>query len=245
MTHKIALVTGATRGIGKAIALGLAQQGIRVVGTATTAQGAQAISSYLQEAGAEGFGVVLNVTQTTSIDAVLAEVRAKFGDPHILVNNAAVTRDNLYIRMKDEEWDEVINTNLTSVYRITKACIRAMMKARWGRIINIGSIVGSCGNPGQINYCAAKAGIMGLTKSVALEFASRGITANVVAPGFVDTDMTRVLSDEQRNGLLSRIPLGRVAQPEEIASAVLYLASEAAGYVTGQTLHVNGGMLME
>lgn len=246
MNNRIALVTGATRGIGKAIALLLAQQGARVVGTATTAAGAQAICQYFEDAGFMGMGVTLDVTSAESIESVLIEIKTGFGgSPEILVNNAAVTRDNLFIRMKEEEWLETIDTNLTSVFRVTKACIRAMLKARWGRIISIGSIVGSTGNIGQPNYSAAKAGLMGFTKSVALELASRGITANMVAPGFVDTDMTRILPEPQKELLLTRIPVGRVAQPEEIAAAVAYLASDQAAYVTGQTLHVNGGMLMD
>lgn len=246
MSNRIALVTGATRGIGKAIALVLAQQGARVVGTSTTPAGQAAISAYFKEAGLTGIGVTLDVTSTESIETMLTEIKIAFqGAPEILVNNAAVTRDNLFIRMKEEEWLEAIDTNLTSVFRVTKACIRSMLKARWGRIISIGSIVGSTGNIGQPNYSAAKAGLMGFTKSVALELASRGITANVVAPGFVDTDMTRVLPEAQKAALLTRIPVGRVAQPEEIAAAVAYLASDQAAYVTGQTLHVNGGMLMD
>lgn len=246
MNNRIALVTGATRGIGKAVALLLSQQGARVVGTSTTPAGQAAISAYFQEAGLTGIGAVLDVTSTASIEAMLVEIKTAFdGAPEILVNNAAVTRDNLFIRMKEEEWLEAIDTNLTSVFRVTKACIRSMLKARWGRIISIGSIVGSTGNIGQPNYSAAKAGLMGFTKSVALELASRGITANVVAPGFVDTDMTRVLPEAQKAALLTRIPMGRVAQPEEIAAAVAYLASDQAAYVTGQTLHVNGGMLMD
>lgn len=246
MSNRIALVTGATRGIGKAIALLLAQQGARVVATSTTLAGQAAISAYFEEAGLVGMGVVLDVTSTQSIEAMLADIKTTLGGaPEILVNNAAVTRDNLFIRMKEEEWLAAIDTNLTSVFRVTKACIRSMLKARWGRIISIGSIVGDTGNVGQPNYSAAKAGVVGFTKSVALELASRGITANVVAPGFVDTDMTRVLPEAQKTSLLSRIPLGRVAQPEEIAAAVAYLASDQAAYVTGQTLHVNGGMLMD
>lgn len=244
LTNKIALVTGASRGIGKGIALALAKSGATVIGTATSAAGAAEISNYLSEIKAQGKGMCLNVNDIVSINNFIAEVTEKFGAPNILVNNAAITRDNLFIRMKDEEWNDVINVNLTAAYHLNKACIKSMMKARWGRIVTIGSIVGSIGNPGQANYCAAKAGVVGMTKSIALELASRNITANVVSPGFIDTDMTKALNEEQRAALLTQIPMGRVGQPEDIANAVLFLVSENANYITGQTLHVNGGMFL-
>ncbi|MCU0759919.1 MAG: 3-oxoacyl-ACP reductase FabG [Steroidobacteraceae bacterium] len=237
-----ALVTGASRGIGRAIAEALARDGARVVGTATTAAGAEAIGGWLGPAG--GRGAVLDVADPAAIDALLGELEGAGAAPSILVNNAAITRDTLLLRMKPEEWDQVIGTNLTSVYRISKACLRKMLKERAGRIISITSIVGAIGNPGQTNYAAAKAGVIGFTKSLAREVASRGITVNAVAPGFIDTDMTRALNDEQRKALLGQIPLGRLGLPTEVAAAVAYLASPAAGYLTGQTLHVNGGMHM-
>jgi len=231
---KVALVTGASRGIGKAIALELAKRGARVFGTATTAEGAEAIS-------ASGIaGKALNVTDAAQCEAVLKEI----GDVAILVNNAGITRDNLALRMKDDDFDVVIETNLKAVFRLSRAVMRGMMKARWGRIINITSVVGASGNPGQANYAAAKAGVVGMTKSLAAELGSRSITVNCVAPGFIDTDMTRALSEEQRKALLDHVPLGRLGAPEDIASAVAYLASPAAGYVTGAVLHVNGGMYM-
>ena len=235
---KVALVTGASRGIGRAIALELAKQGARVVGTATTEQGAQAIS----EAGLNGR--VLNVKDTAQSDALIAAVQKEFGDIAILVNNAAVTRDNLALRMKDADWDEVMDTNLKPVFRLSRAVMRGMMKARWGRIINITSVVGAAGNPGQANYAASKAGVVGMAKSLARELGSRNITVNCVAPGFIDTDMTRALSEEQKVALLAQIPLGRLGQPEDVASAVAFLASPAAAYVTGTVLHVNGGMYL-
>jgi 3-oxoacyl-[acyl-carrier protein] reductase len=235
---KIALVTGASRGIGRAIAAELAGQGARVVGTATTAEGAKAIS----ESGLAG--KVLNVRDAAQSDAVVAAIQKELGDIAILVNNAAVTRDNLALRMKDADWDEVIETDLKAVFRLSRAVMRGMMKARWGRIINITSVVGASGNPGQANYAAAKAGVVGMAKSLARELGSRNITVNCVAPGFIDTDMTRALADEQKNALLAQIPLGRLGQPEDVAAAVAYLASPAAGYVTGAVLHVNGGMYM-
>jgi 3-oxoacyl-[acyl-carrier protein] reductase len=235
---KVALVTGASRGIGRAIALELAKQGARVVGTATGDAGAKSIA----EAGL--VGKVMNVRDATQTDATLAEIEKEFGAIGILVNNAGITRDNLALRMKDADWDEVIETNLKSVFRLSRAVMRGMMKARWGRIINITSVVGASGNPGQANYAAAKAGIVGLSKSLAQELGSRNITVNCVAPGFIDTDMTRALAEEQKNALLARIPLGRLGQPEDIAAAVAYLASPAAGYVTGAVLHVNGGMYL-
>jgi len=235
---KLALVTGASRGIGRAIATQLANQGAKVVGTATTEEGAKAISA----AGLNGR--VLNVRDAAQTDAMLAGLQKEFGDIAVLVNNAGITRDNLALRMKDTDWDEVMETNLKSVFRLSRAVMRGMMKARWGRIINITSVVGASGNPGQANYAAAKAGIVGLSKSLARELGSRNITVNCVAPGFIDTDMTRALSEAQKGALLAQIPLGRLGQPEDIAAAVAYLASPAAGYVTGAVLHVNGGMYM-
>lgn len=241
---EIALVTGASRGIGRAIAMALAEQGAAVAGTATTEAGAQGIEKALAEAGHQGIGLVLNVSDPASVEAAMSQVTERLGAPSILVNNAGITRDNLLMRMKDDEWSSVIETNLSSIYRLSKACLRAMSKARKGRIINIASVVGATGNAGQTNYAAAKAGMMGFTKSLAREVGSRGITVNAVAPGFIDTDMTRELPDAQREALLSSIPLGRLGQAEEIASAVVFLASPGAAYVTGETLHVNGGMHM-
>ncbi|NVZ09097.1 3-oxoacyl-ACP reductase FabG [Allochromatium humboldtianum] len=241
---EIALVTGASRGIGRAIAMALAEQGATVVGTATTESGAQAIEQALTSAGHQGMGLVLNVSDSASVDAALAQITERLGAPSILVNNAGITRDNLLMRMKDDEWDAVIDTNLTSLYRLSKGCLRAMTKARKGRIINIASVVGSMGNAGQTNYAAAKAGMMGFTKSLAREVGSRGITVNCVAPGFIDTDMTKELPEAHRQTLLGAIPLGRLGQPEEIASAVVFLASPGGAYITGETLHVNGGMHM-
>ncbi len=235
---KLALVTGASRGIGRAIALELAKQGAKVVGTATGEAGAKAIA----EAGLTG--KVMNVRDAAQTDAVLAEIEKEAGAIAILVNNAGITRDNLALRMKDADWDEVIETNLKSVFRLSRAVMRGMMKARWGRIINITSVVGASGNPGQANYAAAKAGIVGMSKSLAQELGSRNITVNCVAPGFIDTDMTRALPEEQKGALLARIPLGRLGRPEDVAAAVAYLASPAAGYVTGAVLHVNGGMYL-
>ena len=240
----IALVTGATRGIGKAIAENLGSQGMLVVGTATSDKGAQAISANFAAAGVSGKGMKLDVSDDASVEAVLKAIGDEFGTVTVLVNNAGITRDNLLMRMKSEEWDSVINTNLTSLYRVAKACLRPMMKAKTGRIINIASVVGASGNAGQTNYSAAKAGMLGFTKSLAQEVGSRGITVNVVAPGFIDTDMTKELPEAQRDALLSAIPLARLGQPEEIASAVGFLASNAAGYITGETIHVNGGMYM-
>jgi 3-oxoacyl-[acyl-carrier protein] reductase len=244
MENEIALVTGASRGIGKAIALALGQRGATVIGTATSESGAEQITAYLKEAGVKGKGVALNVTAQDSIDSVLEAITAEFGAPSVLVNNAGITRDNLLMRMKDEEWDAIIDTNLKSVYRMSKACLRAMTKARKGRIISIASVVGASGNAGQTNYAAAKAGIFGFTKSLAREVGARGITVNAVAPGFIDTDMTRTLADEHKENLLKQIPLNRLGQPEEIAAAVAFLASPEAAYITGETLHVNGGMYM-
>ncbi len=244
LENRVALVTGASRGIGKAIAIKLAQQGVSVVGTATTEKGAESISAYLTEAGFEGYGMALDVTKAESVEAVLSVVNDKSGAPAILVNNAGVTRDNLFLRLDEDEWQTVIDTNLTAVYRMSKACIRNMFRARWGRIINIGSVVGSSGNAGQANYAAAKSGLLGLTKSVAAEVAGRGVTANMVSPGFIDTDMTSVLPDSVQEELLKRIPMKKLGKPEDIAAAVLFLASDMAAYITGETIHVNGGMYM-
>ncbi len=239
-----ALVTGASRGIGQAIALALGKAGATVVGTATSESGAKAISDYLAAAGIKGGGMKLNVTDAAEVEAVIAAIEKDFGSIGILVNNAGITRDNLLMRMKDEEWDDILATNLTSVFRLSRAVLRAMMKARQGRIISIASVVGAMGNAGQTNYSAAKAGIMGFTKSLAREVGSRNITVNCVAPGFIDTDMTRALPEAQRAALLAHIPLGRLGSADDIAQAVLFLASPAAGYVSGTTLHVNGGMYM-
>jgi 3-oxoacyl-[acyl-carrier protein] reductase len=244
LTGEIVIVTGASRGIGKTIALALGAQGATVVGTATSDKGAEAITKYLSESSIKGKGMMLNVTEQESVDHVMTEMTEAFGAPSILINNAGITRDNLLMRMKEDEWNDIINTNLTSVYRMSKACIRAMTKARKGRIISISSVVGASGNAGQTNYSAAKAGLIGFTKSLAREVGARGITVNAVAPGFIDTDMTRALPDAQKEALLSSIPLKRLGNPEEIASAVAFLASPGAAYISGETLHVNGGMYM-
>ena len=244
LNGEIALVTGASRGIGRAIAMALAEQGCAVAGTATTESGAAGIASALGDAGYTGIGLVLNVSDPASVDAALSRVTEQLGAPSILVNNAGITRDNLLMRMKDDEWSAVIDTNLTSIYRLSKACLRGMTKARRGRIINIASVVGAMGNGGQTNYAAAKAGMMGFTKSLAREVGSRAITVNCIAPGFIDTDMTRELPEAQRDALLGAIPLARLGRPEEIASAVVFLASAGGAYITGETLHVNGGMHM-
>ncbi len=241
---EVALVTGASRGIGRAIAETLGQQGATVIGTATSENGAQAITDYLAAAGIQGAGKVLDVAKSESIDTLVAALGKEYGGISILVNNAGITRDNLLMRMKDEEWDSIINTNLSSIFRMSKACIRSMMKAKKGRIISISSVVGASGNPGQTNYAAAKAGLVGFSKSLAREVGSRNITVNVVAPGFIDTDMTRELSEDQRAAIFQNIPLARLGWPEEIAGAVLYLASPVGAYVTGETIHVNGGMYM-
>lgn len=241
---EIALVTGASRGIGRAIAITLAARGATVVGTATSEKGAEAITAYLQEAGAQGRGMVLDVTRPEDVDGLIQQVTEEFGPVGILVNNAGITRDNLLMRMKDEEWEDIIRTNLTAVYRMSKAVLRGMTRARRGRIIHIGSVVGSSGNAGQTNYAAAKAGLLGFTKSLAREVGPRGVTVNTVAPGFIDTDMTRDLPQAQREALLGQIPLGRLGAPEEVAEVVAFLASPAAAYVTGETIHVNGGMYM-
>jgi len=242
--QKIALVTGASRGIGKAIAEELGGAGMTVVGTATSDNGADAISTYFAETGIVGRGMKLDVSDGASVDQVIKAIGEEFGSVTVLVNNAGITRDNLLMRMKAEEWDGVINTNLSSLYRVAKACLRPMMKAKTGRIINIASVVGTSGNAGQTNYAAAKAGMIGFTKSLAQEVGSRGITVNAVAPGFIDTDMTKELSEAQREALLASIPLARLGQPQEIAAAVGFLASDAAAYITGETIHVNGGMYM-
>jgi len=244
LENEIALVTGASRGIGRAIAGRLGEQGATVIGTATSAAGAASVSEYLTAHAVKGRGMVLNVTDQNAVERLLAEIADEYGPPSILVNNAGITRDNLLMRMKEDEWSSIIDTNLTSLYRLSKGCLRAMMKARKGRIINIASVVGSTGNPGQCNYSAAKAGMLGFTKSLAREVGSRGITVNCVAPGFIDTDMTRELPEEQRKALLSGIPMGRLGQAEEIADAVAFLSSPRAAYITGETLHVNGGMYM-
>jgi 3-oxoacyl-[acyl-carrier protein] reductase len=244
LSQEIALVSGASRGIGQAIALALGAQGATVVGTATSGEGAAAIQATLSDQGVNGMGLVLDVTDAVSIETALKTLQDAFGAPTILVNNAGITRDNLLMRMKDDEWNAVIDTNLSSIYRLSKACVRGMIKARHGRIINIGSVVAATGNPGQANYCAAKAGMIGFTKSLARELGSRAITVNAVAPGFIDTDMTRALPEEQRQALVKQVPAGRLGTPEDIAAAVLFLASPAASYITGETLHVNGGMHM-
>jgi len=241
---QIALVTGATRGIGRAIALALAAEGATVVGTATSAAGAAEIQNSLEAADAKGQAMVLNVTDVAACEAVIGEIEKTFGAVSILVNNAGITRDNLSMRMKEEEWDAVMDTNLKAVFRLSKLVMRAMMKARHGRIINITSVVGSSGNPGQANYCAAKAGVAGMTRALAQELGSRNITVNCVAPGLIDTDMTRALGDAQRAAILQKIPLNRLGQADDVAAAVTFLAGPKAGYITGTTLHVNGGMFM-
>ena len=244
LEKKVALVTGASRGIGRAIALELARNGAHVVGTATSEAGAQEIGDALAQAGGKGAGRVLDVRDAAQCDALVASVQKEFGDILVLVNNAGIVRDNLALRMKDEEWDAVIETNLRPAFRLARSVMRGMMKARWGRIINVTSVVGASGNAGQANYAAAKAGLAGMTRSLARELGSRNITVNCVAPGFIDTDMTRALSDEQRNALVGQIPLGRLGKPEDIAAAVAFLASPSGDYVTGTVLHVNGGMFM-
>lgn len=244
MQGKVALITGATRGIGRAIALRLGKEGAVVIGTATSESGAAAITAALADAGITGRGLVLNVEQPEAIEAVLEQITSDFGVPQIIVNNAGITRDNLMLRMKEDEWQAVINTNLTAIFRVCKASLKGMTKARWGRIINISSVVGSMGNGGQANYAAAKAGLEGFGRSLATEIASRNITVNAVAPGFIDTDMTHALPEAQREKLLAAVPAGRLGQPEDIAAAVAFLASDEAAYITGATLHVNGGMYM-
>lgn len=244
LKDNVALVTGASRGIGQAVALALGAAGATVIGTATTQQGADKITENLKSNDVPGVGLALNVADQQSVTAVMAQINSEFGAPSILVNNAGITRDGLLMRMKDEDWDAIIQTNLTGVFRLTRACLKGMMKARFGRIINISSVVGVMGNAGQTNYAAAKAGIIGFTKSTAKEVGSRNITVNAVAPGFIDTDMTRALDDEQRSELTKQIPLGRLGDSKDIANSVVFLASNEASYVTGTTLHVNGGMYM-
>lgn len=244
LQNEVALVTGASRGIGRAIAIELGRQGARVIGTATSADGAQKIESTLKEHGINGIGRALDVNQLDAIDALLGDIEKSFGTPSILVNNAGITRDGLLMRMSEADWDAIMETNLKSVYRLSKACIRGMMKARKGRIISITSVVAATGNPGQSNYAAAKAGIIGFTRALAREVGSRNITVNAVAPGFIDTDMTRALPEASREALIAQIALGRLGKAEEIASAVAFLASPQAAYITGTTLHVNGGMYM-
>lgn len=244
LNDKVALVTGASRGIGAAIAEQLGAAGATVIGTATSESGAEKIAARLQELGIRGTGKVLNVTDADSVAELMKSVQEEFGTPAILVNNAGITKDNLLMRMSDDEWFDVINTNLSSIYRLSKAVLRGMMKARWGRIINISSVVGAMGNAGQSNYAATKAGVSGFARSLAAEVGSRGITVNTVAPGFIDTDMTKGLPEEQKAGLLSNIPVGRLGKPEEIAAVVVFLASDAAAYVSGETIHVNGGLYM-
>jgi 3-oxoacyl-[acyl-carrier protein] reductase len=241
---KVALVTGASRGIGQAIALELGRNGAVVVGTATSEAGAERISATFKENGIEGFGLMLDVCDAASVDATLATIQERVGVPLILVNNAGITRDNLMMRMKDDEWHDVVNTNLNSLFRLSKGVLRGMTKARWGRIISIGSVVGAMGNAGQVNYAAAKAGLEGFSRALAREVGSRAVTVNSVTPGFIDTDMTRELPEAQREALLTQIPLGRLGQAQEIANVVAFLASEGAGYVTGATIPVNGGMYM-
>ncbi|HKB82362.1 MAG TPA: 3-oxoacyl-ACP reductase FabG [Burkholderiales bacterium] len=245
LKEKVVLVTGASRGIGRAIAVALGKAGATVAGTATSDAGAAGITEYLRSEGLKGAGYKLNVINATETEAVLARIESDHGPVAILVNNAGITRDNLLLRMKDAEWDEIMDTNLKPVFRLSKSVIRSMMKARFGRIINITSVVGSMGNAGQVNYAAAKAGVVGFSKSLAKEVGSRNITVNCIAPGFIDTDMTRELPDDQKNALLAHVPLGRFGQVEEIAAAALFLASDGAAYVTGSTLHVNGGLYMD
>ena len=244
LQDKVALVTGATRGIGRAIALTLGREGATVIGTATTDAGADSITQALAEAGIAGRGVALDVAELSSIEAVLEQITTDFGAPLIVVNSAGITRDNLMLRMKEDEWQAVINTNLTAIFRVTKASLKGMTKARWGRIINISSVVGSMGNGGQANYAAAKAGLEGFGRALAAEIASRNITVNAIAPGFIETDMTQALPEAQREKLLTQVPAGRLGQPQDVAEAVVFLASERAAYITGTTLHVNGGMYM-
>lgn len=241
LSGKVALVTGASRGIGRATAETLVAAGATVIGTATSERGAEAIQAYL---GENGHGLVLNVTDADSVAALFATIKEKAGDVDILVNNAGITRDNLLMRMKEDEWTDIIDTNLTSLFRLSKSVMRTMMKKRNGRIINIGSVVGTMGNPGQTNYCAAKAGLLGFTKSLAKEVASRKITVNAIAPGFIQTDMTDELTEDQQQAIMSQVPMERLGQAQEIANAVLFLASDSAAYITGETLHVNGGMVM-
>lgn len=245
LDKKVTLVTGASRGIGKGIAIELGKNGARVIGTATSETGASNISDYLNEAGIDGAGMVLDVRSSESIDQCMAEINEKFGNVDILVNNAGITRDTLLMRMKLEQWEEVYETNLRSVFLLSKACLRGMMKSRAGRIINISSVVGTTGNPGQANYASTKAGMVGFTKSLAREVANRGVTVNCVAPGFIATDMTNELTEEQKDQVLTGVPMGRLGEVEDIAKAVKFLASDDSAYITGQTMHINGGMHME
>jgi 3-oxoacyl-[acyl-carrier protein] reductase len=244
LDNQLALVTGASRGIGHGIAHLLAKQGAMVIGTATSAEGAKTLSQSFKSNGVKGVAKVMNLRDPDTIEQLISDIKAEFGALSILVNNAAVTKDNLFLRMKEQEWFEVIETNLNAVYRLTKACIRDMLKARFGRIINVGSVVGTTGNGGQANYAASKAALIGLSKSIAQEVSSRNITVNVVSPGFIDTDMTRALTEEQRHAIFERIPMQRLGSIAEVANVVAFLASEAAAYITGQTIHVNGGMYM-
>lgn len=241
---KVALVTGASRGIGQSIAEALGREGMIVIGTSTTSAGAEKITAALRDKNIEGCGMVLNVTELSSLENLFTDLKQSFEMPSVLVNNAGVTQDNLIMRMKEDEWNKVIQTNLNAIFHLSKACIRDMIKARWGRIINISSVVGTTGNAGQVNYSAAKAGLIGFSKSLALEVGSRNITVNVVAPGFIETDMTSHVNEEQREAFMQRIPLQKLGKPEDIAATVVFLASENANYITGQTLHVNGGMYM-
>ncbi len=242
--NKIALVTGATRGIGKAIAAELGRQGMTVIGTATSDEGSAKISAYLQENNIAGTGMKLNVCDADNVESVVTDIQETYGTVNVLVNNAGITRDNLLLRMREEQWSDVIETNLTAVYRLTKLCLRKMLKARWGRIVNITSVVGVMGNPGQANYVAAKAGLIGFTKSLAMEIAAYGITVNAVAPGFIQTDMTGELNEKQQENILNMIPMKHMGKPEDIANTVGFLVDNQAAYITGQTLHVNGGMCM-
>ncbi len=243
-SSKVALVTGATRGIGQAIAHALGQGGLTVIGTATSPEGAQQITDSLSEQGITGCGMVLQVDNASSIDSAYEQIVAQWGEPLILVNNAGITRDTLFLRMKDDDWTSVLDVNLSSAFRLSKVCIKAMTKARWGRIINISSVIGSLGNAGQVNYSASKAGLEGFSRALAREVASRNITVNAVAPGFIETAMTDVLSDTQKTSILAQVPLSRLGSAQEVAAAVRFLASDDAGYITGQTMHVNGGMYM-
>jgi 3-oxoacyl-[acyl-carrier protein] reductase len=242
--EKVALVTGASRGIGEAIAKALASDGYTLVGTATSNAGADHISGYLAQLGNPGCGMILNVTDQSSVTAVLKDINERFGAPLVLVNNAGITRDNILMRMKEDEWQDVIETNLSAIYRVSKACLRGMTKAHWGRIVSITSVVGAMGNAGQSNYAATKAGTEGFSRALARELGSRSVTVNCVAPGFIDTDMTRKLSQDQRDLLLQQVPLGRLGTPAEIAALVSFLCSDIAGYITGETVHINGGMHM-
>lgn len=244
MSVKVALVTGASRGIGQAIAKQVAALGFTVVGTATTEAGAEKITAYMQEAGIEGCGMCLNVTDSDSVTSVVKAITEQYAAPTVLINNAGITKDNILMRMKEDEWSDVIDTNLNAIYRLSKACVRGMSKARWGRIINISSVVGSMGNAGQANYAATKAGVEGFSRSLAKELGSRNITVNAVAPGFIDTDMTKVLADDHKELMLSAVSLGRLGKPDEIAAVVAFLVGEGGAYITGETIHVNGGMYM-